>query len=102
MGLYAGIVVMSRLPRLIGFAAGILCSFTYLVTQIYGVGMMTFYFTGFAFEVFLSGMGGIWVCFFVGVMRAVIWTQVGQYIVLVLTQRAPKSWRSMHSSGSAL
>ena len=66
-----------HLPRLIGLVAAILCSFTYLVAQIYGVGLITSYLTGMAFElgIFL-GLGGILVCSFLGGMRAVTWTQV--------------------------
>ena len=61
------------LPRLIGVGAAILCSFTYLVAQIYGVGLITSYLTGIAFElgIFL-GLGGILVCSFLGGMLSLI------------------------------
>lgn len=89
-----------HLPRLIGLAAAILCSFTYLVAQIYGVGLITSYLTGVAFElgIFL-GLGGILVCSFLGGMRAVTWTQVAQYIILVLAYLIPVVWLSVKQTG---
>ena len=56
-----------NLPRLIGIFAAILCSFVYVVAQIYGVGLITTRLTGVAFElgIFL-GLGGILVCSFLG------------------------------------
>ena len=88
------------LPRLIGVAAAILCSFTYLVAQIYGVGLITSYLTGVAFElgIFL-GLGGILVCSFLGGMRAVTWTQVAQYIILVMAYLIPVLWLSVKQTG---
>ena len=89
-----------HLPRLIGLIAAILCSFTYLVAQIYGVGLITSYLTGIAFElgIFL-GLGGILVCSFLGGMRAVTWTQVAQYIILVLAYLIPVIWLSVKQTG---
>ena len=88
------------LPRLIGVGAAILCSFTYLVAQIYGVGLITSYLTGIAFElgIFL-GLGGILVCSFLGGMRAVTWTQVAQYIILVVAYLIPVVWLSVKQTG---
>ena len=39
-----------HIPRFIGIIAAILCSFTYVVAQIYGVGLITTRLTGVAFE----------------------------------------------------
>ena len=60
-----------HIPRFIGVLAAILCSFTYVVAQIYGVGIITTRLVGVPFElgVFL-GLGGILVCSFLGGMRA--------------------------------
>lgn len=89
-----------HLPRFIGVLAAILCSFTYLVAQIYGVGLITSYLTGIAFElgIFL-GLGGILVCSFLGGMRAVTWTQVAQYIILVIAYLIPVVWLSAKQTG---
>ncbi len=89
-----------NIPRMMGLAAAILCSFTYLVAQIYGVGLITSYLTGIAFElgIFL-GLGGILVCSFLGGMRAVTWTQVAQYIILVVAYLVPVVWLSVKQTG---
>jgi cation/acetate symporter len=85
-----------HIPRFIGIVAAILCSFTYVVAQIYGVGLITTRLTGVAFElgIFL-GLGGILVCSFLGGMRAVTWTQVAQYIVLIVAYMIPVVWLSV-------
>ena len=90
-----------HLPRLLGIGAAILCSFIYLVAQIYGVGLITSHLTGVAFElgVFL-GLGGILVCSFLGGMRAVTWTQVAQYIILIVAYLLPVVWLSVKQTGS--
>ncbi|MCB2018896.1 MAG: VC_2705 family sodium/solute symporter, partial [Hydrogenophaga sp.] len=89
-----------NLPRFIGMAAAILCSFTYVVAQIYGVGLITSRLTGVAFElgIFL-GLGGILVCSFLGGMRAVTWTQVAQYIILIVAYMIPVVWLSVKQTG---
>ena len=89
-----------NLPRLIGLGAAILCSFTYLVAQIYGVGLITSYLTGMAFELGIYlGLGGILVCSFLGGMRAVTWTQVAQYIILVVAYLIPVLCLSVKQTG---
>ena len=85
-----------RAPRLLGIGADIVCSFIYVVAQIYGVGLITSRLTGVAFElgVFL-GLGGILVCSFLGGMRAVTWTQVAQYVILIAAYMTPVVWLSV-------
>jgi cation/acetate symporter len=85
-----------NLPRFIGIVAAILCSFTYVVAQIYGVGLITTRLSGLAFEVgIFVGLGGILVCSFLGGMRAVTWTQVAQYIILIIAYLIPVIWLSV-------
>jgi cation/acetate symporter len=80
-------------PRFLGIIAAILCSFTYVVAQIYGVGLITTRLTGVAFELgIFMGLGGILVCSFLGGMRAVTWTQVAQYIILIVAYLIPVVW----------
>src|SRR5687767_15445334 len=89
-----------NLPRLIGIVAAILCSFTYVVAQIYGVGIITTRLTGVAFELgIFVGLGGILVCSFLGGMRAVTWTQVAQYIILIIAYMIPVVWLSIKHTG---
>ncbi|MFN7857400.1 MAG: sodium:solute symporter family protein [Acidovorax sp.] len=89
-----------NLPRLIGVGAAILCSFTYVVAQIYGVGLITSRLTGLAFEIgIFAGLAGILVCSFLGGMRAVTWTQVAQYIILIIAYLIPVIWLSVKHTG---
>ncbi len=89
-----------NLPRLIGILGAILCSFTYVVAQVYGVGLITTRLTGLAFEVgIFAGLAGILVCSFLGGMRAVTWTQVAQYIILIVAYLLPVIWLSVKHTG---
>lgn len=92
-----------HIPRFVGICAAILCSFTYVVAQIYGVGLITTRLTGvdFLLGVFL-GLGGILVCSFLGGMRAVTWTQVAQYIILIVAYLLPVVWLSVKITGVPL
>ncbi len=90
-------------PRLIGAAATVLVSFVYVVVQVYGVGLITSHLTGFSFEIgIFVGLGGVLVCSFLGGMRAVTWTQVAQYIVLIIAYTVPVVWLGLHQTGSWL
>jgi cation/acetate symporter len=82
-----------NIARSIGVLAAIICSFVYVVAQIYGVGLITARFTGVTFEVgVFLGLAGILVCSFLGGMRAVTWTQVAQYIILIVAYLIPVVW----------
>ncbi len=92
-----------RWPRIIAAWAAVLCSFTYVVAQIYGVGLITSRLTGVQFEIgILLGLGGVLVCSFLGGMRAVTWTQVTQYVVLILAFLIPVSWLAYKQLGNPL
>jgi cation/acetate symporter len=90
-------------PRLLGVLALLLCSFTYVVAQLYGVGLIAAHLTGIAFElgVFL-GLGGMLICSFLGGMRAVTWTQVAQYLVILFAFLLPVSLLAFKQTGSFL
>jgi cation/acetate symporter len=90
----------SRALRLVGASAAILVSFVYLVAQIYGVGLITTRLTGLGFEVgVFVGLGGVLVCSFLGGMRAVTWTQVAQYFIMILAYLVPVIWLSVKQTG---
>jgi cation/acetate symporter len=92
-----------NLPRIIGVVGAILCSFTYVVAQVYGVGLITTRLTGLAFEVgIFAGLAGILVCSFLGGMRAVTWTQVAQYIILIIAYLLPVIWLSVKHTGTPI
>ena len=92
-----------NIVRSVGIFAAILCSFTYVVAQIYGVGLITSRFTGLEFGVgVFVGLGGILVCSFLGGMRAVTWTQVAQYIILIIAYLTPVIWLSVKYTGNPI
>ena len=92
-----------NIVRSIGIFAAILCSFTYVVAQIYGVGLITSRFTGLEFGIgVFVGLGGILVCSFLGGMRAVTWTQVAQYIILIIAYLTPVVWLSLKQTGNPI
>lgn len=92
-----------RWPRMLAALAAVLCSFTYVVAQIYGVGLITSRLTGVHFEIgILLGLGGVLVCSFLGGMRAVTWTQVTQYLIIILAFLIPVSWLSYKQTGNPL
>jgi len=108
LGLYTipdffGVRYAGRWPRRIAAMAAVLCSFTYVVAQIYGVGLITSRLTGVQFEIgILLGLGGVLVCSFLGGMRAVTWTQVTQYVVLILAFLIPVSWLAYKQLGNPI
>jgi cation/acetate symporter len=66
------------------------CSFTYVTAQIYGTGIIASRFLGMSFEVAVFvGLVGILLCSMLGGMRAVTWTQIAQYIVLIIAYLTP-------------
>ena len=90
-----------RWAGLIAAWAAVLCSFTYVVAQIYGVGVITSRLTGVRFEIgIMLGLGGVLVCSFLGGMRAVTWTQVAQYVILILAFLIPVSWLAYKQLGN--
>ncbi|WP_423601008.1 sodium:solute symporter family protein [Roseateles sp. MS654] len=93
----------SRGLRVMGAAAAVLVSFIYLVAQIYAIGLITTRLTGLTFEIGLFvGLGGVLVCSFLGGMRAVTWTQVAQYIIMILAYVVPVMWLSTQQTGFPL
>jgi cation/acetate symporter len=89
-----------NLARFVGIFAAILTSFVYVVAQIYGVGLITTRLAGIDFEVgVFVGLAGILVCSFLGGMRAVTWTQVAQYIILIIAYMIPVVWLSVKQTG---
>jgi cation/acetate symporter len=92
-----------NLARSIGVIVLLTASFVYVVAQIVGVGIITqrFLDVSFALAVFL-GLAGILVCSMLGGMRAVTWTQVAQYIILIIAYLIPAILMSVKVTGVPL
>jgi cation/acetate symporter len=79
-----------NLARFLGVVVLVCCSFTYVTAQIYGTGIIASRFLGMQFEVAVFvGLVGILLCAMLGGMRAVTWTQIAQYIVLIIAYLVP-------------
>ncbi|CAG4902555.1 sodium:solute symporter family protein [Paraburkholderia gardini] len=89
---FLGTRFSSNAVRGLAVFSAILCSFVYLVAQIQGVGLIATRFIGVDFSIgIFCGLAGILVCSFLGGMRAVTWTQVAQYIILIVAILIPVS-----------
>jgi cation/acetate symporter len=76
--------------RIVGVIGAIACSFTYLIAQVTGVGLIVSRFVGLDFNVgVFVGLLGVLFCSVLGGMRSVTWTQVAQYIILILSYLVP-------------
>jgi len=86
--------------RLCGVVVLFCASFTYIVAQAFGIGIITSRFLGIPFEAAIFvGLLGILVCSMLGGMRAVTWTQVAQYIILIIAYLVPVIWLSTEKYG---
>ena len=86
--------------RLCGVLVLMACSFTYVVAQIFGTGLIAQRFLDMNFELAcFVGLAGILVCSMLGGMKAVTWTQVAQYIVLIVAYIIPVAWMSAKKFG---
>ncbi len=89
-----------NLARFMGIIVLFSCSFTYVVAQIFATGIISARFLGLDFTVAVYvGLAGILVCSMLGGMRAVTWTQVAQYIVLIIAYLIPAIWMSTVMTG---
>lgn len=76
----------------------VVASFTYVTAQINATGTVAARALQIPFEVGVwFGLAGILVCSMLGGMRAVTWTQVAQYIVLIIAYIVPVVWMSNKS-----
>jgi cation/acetate symporter len=73
----------------------VVASFTYVTAQINATGTIAAQTLGVPFEVGVwLGLLGIFICSMLGGMRGVTWTQVAQYIVLIIAYLVPIIWMS--------
>ncbi len=89
--------------RSIGIIAAITASFTYLIAQVTGVGIIMGRFLNLDFSVgVFVGLAGILVCSMLGGMKAVTWTQVAQYIILIVAYLIPPTVMSYKVTGNPI
>ena len=84
-----------NLPRFCAVVVLAVASFTYVTAQINATGTIAARALTLPFEVGVwIGLAGILLCSMLGGMRAVTWTQVAQYIVLIIAYLVPVFWMS--------
>ena len=77
-----------------------IASFTYVTAQINATGTIASRALGIPFEAGVwVGLISILICSMLGGMRAVTWTQVAQYIVLIIAYLIPVFWISSNVGG---
>jgi cation/acetate symporter len=84
-----------NLARFCAVLVLVLASFTYVTAQINATGTIASRALGIQFELAVYvGLASILMCSMLGGMRAVTWTQVAQYIVLIIAYLLPVFWIS--------
>ena len=84
-----------NVARLLAVIVLVVASFTYVTAQINATGTIAARTLHVPFAVGVwFGLLGILLCSMLGGMRAVTWTQVAQYIVLIIAYLAPVIWMS--------
>ena len=84
-----------NLPRFVAVVVLVVASFTYVTAQINATGTIAARALQIPFEYGVwFGLAGILLCSMLGGMRAVTWTQVAQYIVLIIAYLVPVIWMS--------
>ena len=84
-----------KLARFCGIVVLVVASFTYVTAQITATGTIAARAFQIPFEIGVwLGLFGILLCSMLGGMRAVTWTQVAQYIVLIVAYLIPIFWMS--------
>ncbi|WP_048649392.1 sodium:solute symporter family protein [Nitratireductor soli] len=92
---YIGTRFGGNLARLMAVIVLVAASFTYVTAQINATGTVAARALHIPFEVGVwFGLLGILLCSMLGGMRAVTWTQVAQYIVLIIAYLVPVIWMS--------
>ena len=86
--------------RLVAAICAIVVSFTYVTAQVTGVGIIMSRLVGVPFELgVFVGLSGVLLCSLLGGMKSITWTQVAQYIILIVAYLIPVSFLSMKFTG---
>jgi cation/acetate symporter len=84
-----------NLARMCAVIILVVASFTYVTAQIDATGTIAARALGIPYTIGVwLGVGSILLCSMLGGMRAVTWTQVAQYIVLIIAYLVPVIWMS--------
>jgi len=89
--------------RVVAAVCAIVVSLTYVTAQVVGVGLIMQRFVGVDYRLgVVLGLSGVLVCSFLGGMKAVTWTQVAQYIILIIAYLIPVTFLSIQLTGNPI
>jgi len=90
----------AKAARITAAICAIITSFTYVTAQVTGVGIIMSRLVGVSFEVgVFVGLSGVLLCSLLGGMKSITWTQVAQYIILIIAYLVPVTFLSMKFTG---
>jgi cation/acetate symporter len=92
-----------RYARTVGVICALAMNFVYLIPQFMGVGMIAGRFLGLSYQagVFIA-LVSVLFCVYFGGMRGVTWTQVAQYVVLIIAFLIPLFGISFMRTGNPI
>ncbi len=100
---FVGARVGGNAARVVAAICAIIVSLTYVTAQVVGVGLIMQRFVGVDYTIgVILGLSGVLVCSFLGGMKAVTWTQVAQYIILIIAYLIPVTALSIQLTGFPL
>ncbi|MCX2727616.1 cation acetate symporter [Thermomicrobium sp. 4228-Ro] len=90
----------ARLARLVAAICAIIVSLAYVTAQVTGVGIIMSRFFGLDYRIgVFVGLAGVLVCSFLGGMKSITWTQVAQYLILIVAYLIPVTFLSAKLTG---
>jgi cation/acetate symporter len=90
----------ARLARFVAAICAIIVSLAYVTAQVTGVGIIMSRFFGLDYRIgVFVGLAGVLVCSFLGGMKSITWTQVAQYIILIVAYLIPVTFLSAKLTG---
>ncbi len=90
----------AKAARITSAICAIIISFTYVTAQVTGVGIIMSRLVGVSYEVgVFVGLSGVLVASLLGGMKSITWTQVAQYIILIVAYLVPVTFLSQKFTG---
>src|SRR5687768_1833079 len=90
----------AKAARITAAVCAIITSFTYVTAQVTGVGIIMSRLVGVSYEVgVFVGLSGVLLCSLLGGMKSITWTQVAQYIILIIAYLVPVTFLSQKFTG---
>ena len=90
----------AKAARITSAVCAIIVSFTYVTAQVTGVGIIMSRLVGVEYHIgVFVGLSGVLLCSLLGGMKSITWTQVAQYIILIIAYLIPVTFLSQKFTG---